>query len=278
MMDKSKTHKPEAEEIVHSVRDRYGRIAREQSGGCCAPAENSQDAAARRIGYGNEDLDAVPEEANLGLGCGAPVGFLELQPGETVLDLGSGPGLDALLAAQKVGPDGRVIGIDMTPDMLERARQAAGQAGAGNVEFREGRLEELPLPDASVDAVTSNCVINLVPDKSVVFREVFRVLRPGGRLVISDIILDGELPEMVARDLLAWVGCIAGALRRETYFRIVEESGLGRIEILSDVDFLPSEDYAQPPELDALIGRHRIAYADLAGVVRSVMFRAYREA
>src|SRR5207249_7005867 len=213
--------------IVDKVRERYGRIATGQESGCCGPAATT----AVSIGYGERDLEAVPEGANLGLGCGAPIEVLDLKPGETVLDLGSGAGFDAFLASRRVGPAGLVIGVDMTLEMIKKARANAAAGGYTGVEFRQGRLESLPVEDASVDAVTSNCVINLVPDKSIVFREIVRVLRPGGRLVISDIILDGPLPEAIATDLLAYVGCIAGAAQRPDYFAIVESAGLTGIHL-----------------------------------------------
>jgi SAM-dependent methyltransferase len=166
----------------------------------------------------------------------------------------------------------------MTPEMLERARRGAAKAGLPNVEFREGRLEALPLPDASVDAVTSNCVINLVPDKAAVFREVARVLKPGGRIVVSDIVLDGRLPEALERDLLAYVGCVSGAARREDYFRLVADSGLSRIEVLKDVDYLGALARSVPEEAKAIVERLGIRLEDVVGKVRSVTFRAVKPA
>jgi SAM-dependent methyltransferase len=216
----------------------------------------------------------VPEGADLSLGCGAPVDHLELQPGETVLDLGSGGGLDVFLAAKQVGPTGHVIGVDMTPAMLERARQNAARSGHSNVDFREGRLEALPVDDASVDAVTSNCVINLVPDKGAVFREVARVLRTGGRLVISDVILDGRLPEALERDVLAYVGCVSGAMQREAYFALLREAGLGEIELIKDVDFLAVVADSVPEEVKAFVETSGVEVGELAGKVHSVTFRA----
>ncbi len=270
----------DAEALIAEVRDRYGRIAEGREAGCCGPAATTcaggEASVALGIGYGKQELEVVPDEANLGLGCGAPIPFLSLQPGETVLDLGSGAGLDAFLAARKVGPQGRVIGVDMTPAMLERARSAAARAGFANVEFREGRLEALPVAHASVDAVTSNCVVNLVPDKGAVFREVARVLRPGGRLVVSDILLDGRLPEVLERDLLAYVGCVAGAMERHAYFGLVEAAGLSGIEVLRDVDYLATVAGALPGEVAGLLARTGVALASLAGKVRSVTFRAVK--
>jgi SAM-dependent methyltransferase len=229
-----------------------------------------------QIGYRKEELQALPEGADLGLGCGAPIGLLELKPGETVLDLGSGAGIDAFLAAREVGPDGRVIGVDMTPQMLDRARRNAASVGHDNVEFRAGRLEALPVDDASIDAITSNCVINLVPDKAAVFREVARVLKPGGRMVVADIVLDAPLPEAVAKDLAAWVGCISGALPRKEYIRHLESAGLGSVEVLKDIDQGAAMEAVAPDQVRDLLGRTGAKREDLAGAVRSVTFRAVK--
>jgi SAM-dependent methyltransferase len=261
------------DDVVDQVRGRYGKIAAGEASGCgCACG--GTDAVASAIGYSSAELEALPEEANLGLGCGAPIGFLRLAAGETVLDLGSGAGIDAFLAAREVGPTGRVIGVDMTPEMLARARASAARHRYANVEFREGRLEELPLDDASVDAVTSNCVINLVPDKAAVFRELARVLRPGGRLVVSDIVLDRPLPEALAKDMLAWVGCVAGAELRASYFGRLEAAGLTGVEVLRDVDYAAGLAEAAPSEAAALLGPHGLSIDDVRGVVHSVTYRA----
>jgi len=269
----------DAEELVARVRERYGAIAEGTDRGCCGPTVSTaccgaEGAVSALVGYAPADLARVPEGANLGLGCGAPIDHLRLEPGETVLDLGSGGGLDAFLTAERVGPSGRVIGVDMTPAMLERARRNAEKAGYANVEFREGRLEALPVEDASVDAVTSNCVINLVPDKAAVFHEVARVLKPGGRLVISDIVLDGRLPEAIARDIAAYVGCISGAVSRDDYFRIVREAGLGEIEVLTDTDSLAVLVQSFPAEAQSLLDRVGLQMEDVRGTVRSITFRA----
>ncbi len=263
------------ESIVEQVKKHYGAIA-VSGASCCAPSCCGTTPVSRQIGYGEGELAAVPQEADLGLGCGAPVGYLALKPGETVLDLGSGPGLDALLAAKQVGPTGRVIGVDMTPEMLERARATAARAGATHVEFRHGRLEALPVEDASVDAVTSNCVINLVPDKSAVFREVARVLRPGGRIVVADIVLERPLPEAVAKDVLAWAGCVSGAALRRDYFAMVEAAGLRGVSVLKEEDYAASLAEIASEEAQTLLQRWGVTPEALAGVVMSVTWRAFK--
>lgn len=271
----------DAESIVEKVRERYGNIAGKAESGCCGPAQTSccgpeADPQSTQLGYTAEELRSLPEGADLGLGCGAPVGYLDLKPGETVLDLGSGAGIDVLLAAGRVGTDGRAIGVDMTPEMLDKARRNAQAAGASNVEFREGRLEALPVDDASVDAVTSNCVINLVPDKSRVFAEIARVLKPGGRMVISDIVLDGRLPEAIASDVMAYVGCVAGAEQREDYFGKLEAAGFTTIDILSDNDVVVSALEITPETVANFAGRAGVQEDSLKGIVRSVTYRATR--
>ncbi len=196
--------------IHEKVSERYGQIAR-TGGSCCGGTGVATDDHAGLIGYSADQLDAVPEGANLGLGCGNPTSLTMIEPGMTVVDLGSGAGIDCFLAARHVGPQGKVIGVDMTDAMLEKARDFAAKKGYRNVEFRKGIIEQLPLEDASVDLVISNCVINLSPDKGQVFREIARVLKPGGRAAISDIVLLKPLPEQVKNDVEAYIGCIAGA-------------------------------------------------------------------
>jgi SAM-dependent methyltransferase len=249
------------ETLVELVKERYGRIAKSGSTSCCEP---TCCAGSEELGYRGKDLAEVPKGADLGLGCGAPIEHLALKPGETILDLGSGAGIDVFLAANLVGTKGRAIGVDMTKEMLERAKANAAKGGFENVEFREGRLESLPVADGTVDAVTSNCVINLVPDKEAVFREIHRVLKPGGRLVVSDIILDGRLPEAIEKDLMAYVGCVSGALQRERYFEMASRAGLAEVEILKDIDYL-----AAAGNVLSFAGLE-----DIRGKVRSVTFRA----
>jgi len=219
-----------------SVREFYSAIA--QSGkGCCGPAPCGGAAdTAERIGYTAQEISAIPEGANLGLGCGNPLALAGISPGETVLDLGCGGGFDVFLAAARVGPAGRVIGIDMTPEMIERARSSASQAGLKNVEFRLGEIEQLPVEEASIDLVISNCVLNLVPDKEKAFREIARVLKPGGRFAIADIVLDKPLPEVFKKSKSAYASCISGAIDRRAYLRGLEKAGLTEVTVVSEAD------------------------------------------
>ncbi len=218
------------ERLREEVREGYTRVAR---GGDAAVARE----AGRRAGYSEAQLDAVPEGANLGVGCGNPTAIDALCPGETVLDLGSGAGMDAFLAARQVGPTGRVIGVDMTDAMLEKARENAGKAGVTNVEFRKGQIEALPVEDESVDAIVSNCVINLSPQKDRVYAEAWRVLRPGGRVMVSDIVLDGPLPPAVLESIEAWVGCVGGASQRDDYLRTIREAGFREVRVEGEASF-----------------------------------------
>lgn len=213
--------------IVEAVKERYGAIARGEQSGCACGVPGE---VARAIGYSEEDL-ALAQPANLGLGCGNPLALAAIQPGMTVLDLGSGAGFDVFLAWRHVGPTGRVIGVDMTDDMLAQARKNAANLEAANVEFRRGRIESLPVDDSSIDLVISNCVINLSPDKPAVFREIARVLKPGGQFAISDIVLLRELPEKIAHDVGAYVGCVAGASLLTDYLRMALDAGLAELSI-----------------------------------------------
>ena len=233
----------EHEEIRKAVRERYGHVAC-GSGSCCSQSTSrcgGGDATAHRIsraiGYSDEDMESVPEGANLGLGCGNPVALASLKAGETVLDLGAGAGFDCFLAARNVGAQGKVIGVDMTPEMLGRARENAARGGYGNVEFRLGEIENLPLADDSVDVVISNCVINLSPDKRRVFQETYRVLKPGGRCMVSDIVLVRELPEPIRNSRQAYVGCVAGALMKDEYLEALKEAGFQEVEVVDESVF-----------------------------------------
>ncbi len=215
--------------IHESVREHYAAQARSGSS-CCGDASSCGDS--QNALYPVEMLTSLPDDvANFSLGCGNPFAETELKPGETVLDLGSGGGLDCFLAAKQVGETGRVIGVDMTPEMLERARAAATRLGVRNVEFREGYLERLPVEDASVDVVISNCVINLSPDKPQVFREVFRALKPGGRVAVSDIVTDGPLPEELQKNMEAWGACVAGALDVSEYVTGLTDAGFTEVKV-----------------------------------------------
>jgi SAM-dependent methyltransferase len=229
-------------EIRKIVREDYAKIVKKDRS-CCDPAPSccgSGNRAAdvgKEIGYTEEDLKAVPQGSNLGLGCGNPVALARLRDGETVLDLGSGAGFDCFLASKKVGEKGRVIGIDMTPEMIDKARENAEKDGYQNVEFRLGEIENLPAADNSVDTVISNCVINLSPDKAKVFKEAFRVLKRGGRLMVSDIVLVGELPESLKNSIDAYVGCISGAMKRDEYMQEIVAAGFENVEIMDQKSF-----------------------------------------
>lgn len=238
-----KTQELEQDTLKQTVRERYGRIV-EDGGSCgCAPtccspkgkvAVSSHDPAtvSQALGYSAAETSAVPEGANLGLGCGNPQAIAALKPGETVLDLGSGAGFDAFLAARAVGPTGRVIGVDMTPEMVSKARKNKASGGYENVEFRIGEIESLPVADATVDVIISNCVINLSPDKPRVFQEVFRVLKPGGRLAVSDIVALAPIPEPLRRDWELYTGCVAGASLVDELKAMLKQAGFTEIRIV----------------------------------------------
>jgi arsenite methyltransferase len=217
-----------SEEILEQVQNKYAAVAASRLSGEHAGVR----AIAEAFGYSAEELASIPAEANLGLSCGNPTAFARLRPGETVVDLGCGAGLDVLLAAPKVGPTGKAIGIDMTGEMIERARRNAARQGLRSVEFHLATIDQLPLPESSVDCIVSNCVINLAPDKPAVFAEMFRVLKPGGRVAVSDIALKKPLPEDISRNLLAYIGCVAGAISLEAYEAGLRAAGFGVVEIM----------------------------------------------
>jgi SAM-dependent methyltransferase len=224
------TEETSGEELRRLVRDKYGQLARE-SQSCCGPQAGKD---LERLGYTRDQSEILPEGADLGLGCGNPLAHAAIRVGETVLDLGSGAGIDVFLAAREVGSVGRALGVDMTHEMLERARENARRAGIDNVEFRLGEIEHLPVANDSVDLVISNCVINLSPDKPQVFGEAYRVLKPGGRLVVSDLVLTRPLPAAVRESVEAYTGCIAGASLRDDYLHEIRAAGFGDVEIVEE--------------------------------------------
>ncbi len=231
-------------DVKSAVREHYAELAR-AGGSCCGPAPAGGCCGAtpapvelsREIGYSERELAEVPDGANLGLGCGNPLAHAALAPGDVVVDLGSGAGFDCFLAANRVGADGRVIGVDMTPEMLDRARANAAAGGYANVEFRLGEIENLPVADGTADMVISNCVINLSTDKARVFREALRVLKPGGRLMVSDLVLRRPLPENVRRSVEAYAGCIAGAMLQADYLAAIRRSGFSEVEVLAETTY-----------------------------------------
>jgi len=223
-MDKEKTQE--------FVREAYSKIAQGQESCGCSTCGPDNREFAKSIGYSEEELKVIPDEANLALSCGNPTALASLKNGEVILDLGSGAGFDCFLAASKVGSNGKVIGVDMTPEMVEKARANAKKSGVENIEFRLGEIENLPLADNSVNVVISNCVINLSADKPRVFQDIYRVLKPGGRIAISDIALLKELPERIQESIEAYVACVGGAIIIDEYKRIVEASGLNDVKIV----------------------------------------------
>lgn len=227
------------EKIKDVVRATYSQIAERSQQSCCSGCGCgvSPSAQAEAVGYLKEDLENVPEGAAMGLGCGNPIAIAELREGETVLDLGAGAGMDVFLAANKVGAKGRVIGVDMTREMIDRASAIAKSNGYENVEFRLGEIEKLPVDDGSMDTVISNCVINLSPDKSRVFSEAYRVLKPRGKLIVSDIVSEHQLPDGIREDPNAWAGCIAGALGQQEYLAKIREAGFRDLQLVPNGEF-----------------------------------------
>lgn len=266
------------EKIKDAVKERYGKIAN-GGGSCCAPSccpdTDLPVEVSRAIGYSDEEITAAPEGANLGLGCGNPTALAEIAPGDTVVDLGSGAGFDCFLAAGKVGPKGRVIGVDMTTEMIEKARANADKGGYGNVEFRLGEIEELPVADAAADVIISNCVINLSPDKPGVFSEAWRVLKNGGRLLVSDIVVSAPLPPAVLESVAAYVGCVAGAETEENYLSALRSAGFDDVTVLEKTPY--------PVDTEKALRALGIDYDEglvegLEGAVQSIKVRAVKKA
>jgi len=261
-------------EIKRMVREGYAQRVQNKSS-CCAPASSccgSGDPAesmSKAIGYTEEELGSVPDGANLGLGCGNPIALASLAEGETVLDLGSGAGFDCFLAANKVGKTGKVIGVDMTPEMLDKARENARKGDYENVEFRLGEIENLPAADNTIDIIISNCVINLSPDKKNVFAEAFRVLKPGGRLMVSDIVLLKELPGFIRDSIAAYVGCISGALMKAEYLNTITEAGFQEVQVLDEAIF-PIDYMANDPTVKAVIKELNLPEEEIKDTASSV--------
>lgn len=267
----------EKSEITKSVRENYAGVAK-QASPCCAPSANSAScgcssaspSVSKAIGYSDEDMASVPDGANLGLGCGNPIALASLKEGEVVLDLGSGAGFDCFLASQKVGSTGKVIGVDMTPEMLDRARENVRKGEYKNVEFRLGEIENLPVADNSVDAIISNCVINLSVDKPRVFSEAFRVLKPGGRVMVSDIVLLQALPDFVRNSVSAYVGCVAGAMRIDEYVNTIRRAGFKEVKIVEETPF-PVDAIVSDPAAQAIIKEMNIPEAQVKQLANSIL-------
>jgi len=261
-------------EIKKKVREGYAKIATKKTS-CCAPTSSCcggslPETISKSIGYSEAELGSVPDGANLGLGCGNPVALVSLKEGETVLDLGSGAGFDCFLAANKVGKAGRVIGVDMTPEMLDKARQNARKGKYGNVEFRRGEIEKLPVEDNYVDVIISNCVINLSPDKLAVFREAFRVLKPGGRLMVSDIVLLAELPDFIKESVAAYVGCLSGAMLKDDYLGAVKAAGFKDVRVTEETTF-PIDCLANDPTAQVIMKEMKITPEKVKEIGQAVL-------
>ncbi len=250
------------------VKEGYAKVAKQgisccSASSCCSTSSSARDIS-KAVGYSDEDMNVVPEGANLGLGCGNPVAIASLKEGDIVLDLGSGAGFDAFLAAQRVGKTGRIIGVDMTPEMVAKAKENAKKGKYSNVEFRLGEIEKLPVEDNSIDVIISNCVINLSPDKEAVFKDAHRVLKPGGRLMVSDLVLVKDFPDAVRKSVEAYVGCLAGALMKDDYLYLIENAGFHDIKIISQSGY----------PVDAMVGDEGIK--DIAGSVVSIKIHAVK--
>lgn len=268
----------EEDKIKSVVRDGYAKVAKGESeplkvipvSECCGSSRDRAHGISRAIGYSEDELASVPEGANLGLGCGNPTALAGLHQGETVLDLGSGAGFDCFLAANAVGTDGTVIGVDMTPEMIEKARFNARKGGYGNVEFRLGELEHLPVADSSVDVILSNCVINLAPNKTAVFEEAFRVLKPGGRFSVSDMVLLKELPDVVKQSAAAYVGCLSGAIMKDAYLETIRAAGFEEVRVVEEFS-LALDCMANDPTAQAIENSINLTPDELRDLSNSVV-------
>ena len=262
-------------EIKKAVREGYANIAKREGScnapdsPCCRGADLAQSIS-KAIGYSDKEMTSVPGGANLGLDCGNPIALASLAEGETVLDLGSGAGFDCFLAANKVGRTGKVIGVDMTPEMIEQARENTRKGDYKNVEFRLGEIENIPAADNSIDVVISNCVINLSPDKRRVFNEAFRALKPGGRLMVSDIVLLKELPDFIRSSVAAYVGCISGAMLKNEYINVIREAGFHKVKIIDEIVF-PIECMANDPTTKAIISKIKTSTDEIKDFASSVV-------
>ena len=267
----------EKAEITKNVRENYAGVVK-QSSPCCAPGTNAAScgcssaapSVSKAIGYSDQDMASVPDGANLGLGCGNPIALASLKEGEVVLDLGSGGGFDCFLASQKVGATGKVIGVDMTPEMLDRARENVRKGDYKNVEFRLGEIENLPVADNYVDAIISNCVINLSVDKPRVFSEAFRVLKPGGRVMVSDIVLLQALPEFLKNSVEAYVSCVAGAMRIDDYVNTIRRAGFKDVKIVEETPF-PIDDIVSDPAAQRIIKEMNISETQVKQFANSIL-------
>ena len=280
MEEKNKQNNP----VKQAVLEKYGNLAEKQIDGketissccgtdCCSGSDSSLSEFSADL-YSGTKISEMPDSVTgISLGCGNPTAIAKLAPGQTVLDLGSGGGIDCFLAAEKVGPGGRVIGLDMTPKMLDLARSNAKKMGVKNVEFRYGYLEDIPLPDATADVIISNCVINLAVDKDPVFREAFRVLKPGGVMNISDIVTYGSLPAALLNQLSAWAGCVAGALDEKVYLGKMRKAGFEKIEI-TERRFYPLEQIIEIEGVGKLLEENRLDPAELEHKIASITLRA----
>ncbi len=265
----------EEEDIKKVVREGYAKVAK-QGSSCCSTAEPSccgtevdEKSVSKAIGYSKEELESIPEGADLGLGCGNPVALASIKEGDTVVDLGSGAGIDCFLAAKKVGENGRVIGIDMTPEMIDKARENAKKGDFNNVEFRLGEIEHLPVPDNTADLIISYCVINLAPDKGKVFGEAFRVLKPGGSLMVSDIVLLKPLPEnLKTADM--YTGCVAGAMLRNEYIQTIKDAGFDKVEIVDEVGMC-ADVVTSDPNSQKILKGEKLTLEDAAEAIASIV-------